>query len=71
MSKLQTIVLGLHWVSVSAVVVAEAFSMIRSFSRAISPTASATDEVGTSIAASTPWSNHCRTMEAATSGLFW
>ena len=51
--------------------VADAFSIILSFSLAICATASATEDVGTSAATSTPLSNHCRAMEAATSGLFW
>src|SRR6201999_20727 len=70
-SKLQTIVFGLHCSSVSDETVAEALSMILSLSFATSATASATEEVGTSAATSTPPSNHWRAMEAATSGLFW
>ena len=54
MSKLQTMEFGLHCSSVSAATVADALSMILSFSFATSPTASATDDVGTSIVASTP-----------------
>ena len=45
--------------------------MILSFSFATCATASATDEVGTSMVASMPWSYHWRAIEAATSGLFW
>ena len=71
MSKLQTMVLGLHCWSVSSVAVADPFSMILSFSFATCATASATDDVGTSIIASTPCVDHCRAMEEATSGLFW
>src|SRR6201996_2112106 len=70
-SKLQTIVFGLHWSSVSDDTVAEAFSISLSLSLATCATASATEDVGTSAATSTPLSNHCRAMAAATSGLFW
>src|SRR3954462_7069578 len=70
-SKLQTIELGLHWSSVSEATVADAFSISLSFSRATCATARATDDVGTSAATSTPLSNHCRAIAAATSGLFW
>ena len=42
------------------------------FSRVISLTASAADEVGTSTITSTPsWSYHWRAMFEAMSGLFW
>jgi hypothetical protein len=41
------------------------------FSRAIWLTASPTEEVGTSMIRSTPWSYHCRAMFAPTSGRFW
>src|ERR1700733_9453997 len=70
-SKLQTMVLGLHWSSVSEDTVADALSISLSFSLATCATASAAEEVGTSAATSTPLSNHCRAIEAATSGLFW
>ena len=44
----------------------------RFFSFATEFTASATDEVGTSMMTSTPSrSYHCRAMAAPTSGLFW
>ena len=46
-------------------------SIILSFSLATWATASATEDVGTSAAMSTPLSNHCRAIETATSGLFW
>ena len=64
-------VLGLHWSSVSEATVADALSIILSFSLATWATASATEDVGTSAAMSTPLSNHCRAIETATSGLFW
>ena len=53
-SKLQTMEFGLHCSQVNAATVAEALSMILSFSFATCATASATEEVGTSIVAAIP-----------------
>ena len=63
--------LGLRWPEVISIAAALAFSMILSFSRAICDTASATEDVGTSMIASTPSSNHSRAIDEAASGLFW
>jgi hypothetical protein len=63
-------VFGEHWPAVTSIAAALAFSMILSFSLAICDTASATEDVGTSMIASTPSSNHCRAIDDATSGLF-
>ena len=64
-------VFGLHARPVRSEVAAPEFRKTLFFSRAMPLIASATEEVGTSTIASTPWSYHWRAMLAPTSGLFW
>ena len=64
-------VFGLHAEPVRSEVAAPEFRNTLFFSRAMPLMASATEEVGTSTIASTPWSYHWRAMLAPTSGLFW
>jgi hypothetical protein len=64
-------VFGLQALPVRSDVPVPEFSITLFFSRHTVFTASPTEEVGTSTIASTPpSSNHCRAIEAPTSGLF-
>ena len=65
-------VLGEQALPVRSAVPAPELMKILSFSRVISLTASAAEDVGTSKIASTPsWSYHWRAMLEAMSALFW
>src|SRR5215211_7067472 len=71
-SYVQCTVLGEQFLPVRSEVPAPETSSTLFFSRTISETASATEEVGTSAMASTPsWSNQWRASAEPMSALFW